>query len=210
MLPALSIVFLDGQLLIVHQLPVCCLYMFLNFLFNHAKKLTLEGSAWSGRFNLSSLSLFSFSELNKALDTNYKQVQLMKGSNFPSTRTTNSVQLILGWQYSMAIQHFYMYSFLRITSNEPICFEGWNKFSVPIWSPWEPILTCRGQLSLTEGESDFFHLPVFFFGVSSAWTQWSPTQHPQKLGTAQLGLLSNSFYFWNVIFQPMVFPFVYA
>ena len=30
----------------------------------------LEGSAWTGHLNLSSLSLFSFSELNKALDTN--------------------------------------------------------------------------------------------------------------------------------------------
>ena len=38
--------------------------------FNRAKKPTLEGSAWTGRLNLSSLSLFSFSELNKALDTN--------------------------------------------------------------------------------------------------------------------------------------------
>ena len=38
--------------------------------FNRAKKPTLEGSDWTGRLNLSSLLLFSFSELNKALDTN--------------------------------------------------------------------------------------------------------------------------------------------
>ena len=38
--------------------------------FNRAKKPMLEGSAWTGHLNLSSLSLFSFSELNKALDTN--------------------------------------------------------------------------------------------------------------------------------------------
>ena len=38
--------------------------------FNRAKKPTLEGSAWTRGLNLSSLSLFSFSELNKALDTN--------------------------------------------------------------------------------------------------------------------------------------------
>ena len=49
--------------------------MFLNFFslveFNRAKKpTTLEVSAWTGRLNLSSLSLFRFSELNKALDTN--------------------------------------------------------------------------------------------------------------------------------------------
>ena len=52
--------------------------------------------------------------------------------------------------------------------NEPDCIEGWNKFSVRIWSPWEPNLTHRRQLSLTEGESNFLPLPVFFFGVSSA------------------------------------------
>ena len=38
--------------------------------FNRVKKPTLEGSTWTGGMNLSSLSLFSFSELNKALDTN--------------------------------------------------------------------------------------------------------------------------------------------
>ena len=38
--------------------------------FNQAKKATLEGSAWTTHSNLSSLSLFSFSELNKAFDTN--------------------------------------------------------------------------------------------------------------------------------------------
>ena len=49
--------------------------MFLNFFypveFNRTKKpTTLEGSAWTGRLNLSSLLLFWFSELNNALDTN--------------------------------------------------------------------------------------------------------------------------------------------
>ena len=63
--------------------------------------------------------------------------------------------------------------FTRITSNEPVCFEGWNKFSVPIWSPWEPNLTHRRS-------------------------------------GCQLGLLSINFDFRNVIFQPMVFPFVWA
>ena len=38
--------------------------------FNRAKKPTLEGSAWTWLLNLSSLSLFSFSELNNALNTN--------------------------------------------------------------------------------------------------------------------------------------------
>ena len=60
----------------------------------------LEGIAWTGRLNPSSLSLFSFSELNKTLDTN-ERIQLKKGFHFPSTRTVNSVWLILGSQYSL-------------------------------------------------------------------------------------------------------------
>ena len=63
--------------------------------------------------------------------------------------------------------------FARITSNEPVCFEGWNKFSVPIWFPWEPNLSHRRRECL-------------------------------------LGLLSINFDFRNVIFQPIVFPFVWA
>ena len=51
-----------------------------------------------------------------------------------------------------------------------VCFEGWNTFLVPIWSPWEPNLSHRRR-------------------------------------GCQLGLLSINFVFWNVIFQPMVFPF---
>ena len=63
--------------------------------------------------------------------------------------------------------------FTRITSNQPVCFEGWNKFSVTIRSPWEPNLT-------------------------------------HKPSGCQLSLLSINFDFRNVIFQPMVFPFVWA
>ena len=52
------------------------------------------------RLNHSSLSLSRFSELNKVLDTNeYNSV--MKGFHFLSTRTTNSIRLILGSQYSL-------------------------------------------------------------------------------------------------------------
>ena len=80
----------------------------------------------------------------------HKGKQLMKGFYFPSTRTTNSVRLILGSQYSRC----------ENTSDEPLCFEGWNKFSVPIWSPWEHAeeagasLTCY-QSTLISGTSFF-------------------------------------------------------
>ena len=45
-------------------------WIFYQVEFNQAQKATLEGTAWTTHSNLSSLSLFSFSELNKALDTN--------------------------------------------------------------------------------------------------------------------------------------------
>ena len=45
-------------------------WIFSSVEFNQAKKATLEGTAWTTHSNLSSLSLYSFSELNKALDTN--------------------------------------------------------------------------------------------------------------------------------------------
>ena len=87
---------------------------------------------------------------------------------FPLERQTRS-DWSLARNILLAIQHFHTYNFARITSKEPVCFEGWNcKFSVPIWSPWELNLTHRRQLSLTEGESDFLPLPVFFVRVSSA------------------------------------------
>ena len=128
---------------------------------NRAKKPTLEGSAWTGRLNLSSLSLFSFSELNKALDTNeynWWRVFIFLPQELQTRSDLSSARNIL---------------FARITTNEPVCIEGWNKFSVPIWSPWEPNLTHRRS-------------------------------------GCQLGLLSINFVFRNVIFQPMVFPFVWA
>ena len=111
--------------------------------------------------NHSSLSLSRFSELNKALDTNeYNRwrVFIFLPQELQTRSDLSSARNIL---------------FARITSKEPVCFEGWNKFSVPIWSPWEPNLTHRRS-------------------------------------GCQLGLLSINFDFRNVIFQPMVFPFVWA
>ena len=67
-----------------------------------------------------------------------------------------------------------IFSLRELNQTSPhVCFEGWNKLSVPIWSPWEPNLT--------------------------RWRR-----------RCQLGLLSINFVFRNVIFQPMVFPFVWA
>ena len=124
------------------------------------------------RLNRALESLFTFTPLvfRTKQGAWHKRIQLMKGSDlfFPLERQTRS-DWSLARNILLAIQHFHTYSFARITSKEPVCFEGWNcKFSVPIWSPWEPNLTHRRQLSLTEGESDFLPLPVFFLRVSSA------------------------------------------
>ena len=111
------------------------------------------------RFNHSSLSLCRFSELNKALNTNeynWWRVFIFLPQELQTRPDLSSTCNIL---------------FARI--NEPVCIEGWNKFSVPIWSPWEPNLTRRRR-------------------------------------RCQLGLLSINFVFRNVIFQPIVFPFVWV
>ena len=125
-----------------------------------------------------------------------------------------------------AIQHLHMYRFIAIIiSNEPVCFEGWGKFSrsVPIRSQWEPNLTHREQLSLTEGERVFLPLPVDLLFRR----EFSDRQHnksntgfgdksmlflhfPRKFRAGQLSLLSINFNFRNVVFQPMIFPFVWA
>ena len=51
---------------------------------------------------------------------------------------------------------------LRELHDEPVCFEGWNKFSVPIWPLWEPNLThrrSRCQLDLLSVNFDFRYFP---------------------------------------------------
>ena len=88
-----------------------------------------ETDVGRGRFNHSSLSLSRFSELNKALDTNeynWWRVFIFLPQELRTWSDLSSARNIL---------------FARITTNEPVCIEGWNKFSVPIWSPWEPNLT---------------------------------------------------------------------
>ena len=100
----------------------------------------------------------------------HKQIQLTKG-DFPSIRTTNSVRLILGSKYSIDNPTL---------SHEQLC-ENHIKRAHLLWGLKQVLgsnmihlrtnLTHRRQLSLTEGESDFLPLPVFF----SEWVQRSPT-----------------------------------
>ena len=74
----------------------------------------LEGSAWTGHLNLSSLSLLLFSELNKALDTNkYNWWRVL--IFLPLELQTRSDWSLAG-NNLLAIQHFHTYSFARIIS----------------------------------------------------------------------------------------------
>ena len=121
---------------------------------NRAKKPTLKGSTWTGRLNLSSL----FRPKQGAW---HKRIQLMKGFDFLSTRTTNSVRLIVGSQNSiLEIEHFHTYSFQMRESHQssPYALRAETSFR----------FQSDRQSSPTEGESDIRPLPVFFFGVVSA------------------------------------------
>ena len=106
-------------------------------------------------------------------------MQLMKGFHFPSTRTTNSVRLILGSQYSLC---------KSLNQTSPlVCFEGWNTFLVPIWSPWEPNLSHRWrgcQLGLLSINSVFLN---FFYPVEFNWAK-----KPTLEGSAWTGCLNFS------------------
>ena len=78
-------------------------YMFLNFSTqwnpigwrNWRWKAALEPGSW---ISLITFTLLVFRTKQGAW---HKRIQLMKSFHFPSTRTTNSVRLILGSQYSL-------------------------------------------------------------------------------------------------------------
>ena len=175
------------------------------------KKRTLEDSAW----NLFTFTLLIFRTKQGAW---HKRIQLKRGSDFPSTRTSHTVRLILGLQYSVENPTRHTYSSARIASNEPVYFEGWNKFSDSIRSPWEPNLTHRWRLSYRRRKRFSSSVGLLFR------SEFSDRRHntgfgdksivflhfPQKFRVGQLSLLSINFDFQNVIFQPMLFPFVWV
>ena len=144
--------------------PCTCFWIFLLSGLRSARKPTLE-AALESLFARTTVLVVGINQ--GAWD---KGKQLMKVSDLPSTGTTQSIRFIL------AIFYWQANTFTQLCQNNtkgPFCFEGWNKFSVSIWRAWDPNLTLneqphRRQLSLTEEESDFLPLPVFFFGVSSA------------------------------------------
>ena len=178
------------------------MYMFLNFS-TQWNSIRWRNRRWKVKhLNPALESLFTFTLLvfRTKKGAWHKRIQLMKGSDFPSPRTTNSVRLILSSQYSIGNPRLSHVQFCKNYIKRVHLLWWLNKFLVPMWSPWEPILTHRWQLSLTEGESDFPPLPVFFFGVSSAIAHiiWV------------LVIRVSCFYISHKNFQPVVFSFVWA
>ena len=110
---------------------------------NRAKKPMLEGNAWiTVHFHSPAFQ----KQTRRLTQTN----TTAEGFSFSLHKNYK-----LGPTYPWLVLNFFSG---RITSKESVCFEGWNKFSVPIWSPRKPNLTYRRrrrQLGLLSIKFDF-------------------------------------------------------
>ena len=89
------------------------------------------------------------------------------------TTPWNSVRPILGSQYSIGNPSLSLIQ-LRENHNEPVCFEGWNKFSVQLWYPENQIWHTDNSY-LTQREK-----AIFFLCWSSFRSEFS--NHRQNTG----------------------------
>ena len=142
-------------------------YMFLNF---STQWNSIGQRNWHWKAALE--SLFTFTLL--IFRTKQGPWHLMKGSDFPPQDGNK-----LGPTYPcLAIFYWQSITFTRTVSQEshqtsPSALRAEKQVLSSNIIPWEPNLTHRQQLSLTEEESDFLPLLVFF----SEWVQQSPTEH---------------------------------
>ena len=132
----------------------------------------LEGSAWIGRLNLSSLSLLSFSELNKALDTNeYNWWRVL--IFLPMERQTRS-DWPLARNILLAIQHFSdfytyrPYSFARITSKDRLLWGSKLQVLSSNLIPLRTKVDTQTTVISHRRRKRFSSSAVFFLRVSSA------------------------------------------
>ena len=180
------------------------------------KRLYLTGRH---RLNWALESLFTFALLvfRTKQGVWHKRIQLMKGSHFPSTRTTNLVRLILGSQKG---NNFTRTALWKVHPTSPFALRAETSSRsnmIPLRTKFNTQTTVisherrRKRFSSSVG-----HL---FQGEFSDWRQNTGfgdksivfLHFPRKFRAGQLyGLLSVKFHFRNVIFQPMVFPFVWA
>ena len=176
------------------------------------KKPRLEDRTWTGHLNLSSHSSFSFLELNKVLDAN--EYSWWRVLIFLSQELQTQSNLSLARNILLAIQlckNNIKRTNLLWGLRQVL---GSNNYEFPENQIWH---TDNSSLSQKEKVSFFLCQSSF-----SEWVQQSPTwprscnknimflQFPEKFRARELGLLSINFGFRNIIFQPMVFPFVWA
>ena len=135
LLPTLSLVLLYGSRYTATLSRTC--------FWNRAKKPMLEGNAWiTVHFHSPAFQ----KQTRRLTQTN----TTAEGFSFSLHKNYK-----LGPTYPWLVLNFFSG---RITSKESVCFEGWNKFSVPIWSPRKPNLTYRRrrrQLGLLSIKFDF-------------------------------------------------------
>ena len=91
------------------------------------------------RLNLSSpLEAVSWSSLNKALainECNWCNVLIFRPQAFQIRSDLLS--------HRFSVNPTFSHRSARTTPIEPFCFEGWNKFSVPMWRAWLPYWTLK-------------------------------------------------------------------
>jgi len=151
----------------------------------------------------------------------HKRIQLMKGSDFPSTRTTNSFRLILSLQHSIGnpCNTFTRRALRESHQTSPSALRAEtssrSQHDPPdnqIWHTYDSCLSQKEKVIFFLCRSSFLEwvqqLMVLDMGFGDKSILFLPFQ--QKVRPGQLGLLSINFDFRNVIFQPMVFPFVWA
>ena len=193
--------------------------MFLNLFypveFSQAKKPTLEGGVWTGRLNLSSLSLFSFAELKKALQTQAKGTDEEFWFSFQKNHKfcpTYPRLAIFFWQ-SNTLRESHQTSRSTLRAETSSLFQ-YDPPENQIWHTNDIFShRRRKRLSLSDGPlfrselSDRRHNTGFGLGFGDK--SIVSLHFPRKVRAGQQGLLSINFDFRNVTFQPTVFPFVW-
>ena len=96
--------------------------LFLNF-----------SSTWNSIWQRQEGSALTLLVFRTKQGTWHKQIQMMKGYGFPSTRTTNLVRLIFGSQYSIGNPTLSQVQLTRIWS---INFDFWNTIFQPMVFPF--------------------------------------------------------------------------
>ena len=199
------------------------MYMFLNFSTqwnsmgrrNRRWKAALEVGAWRGRLNLSSLSLFSFSELNKAIDTNEYNSWRVLISLIPQELQTRSD---LSTARSQKDNNFTRKALRELHQTSPFALRAETSprsSMIPLKTKFNTqttVISHRSRKRFSSSAGHLFRSEFSDYRQNTGFRDKSivSLHFPRKFRAGQLGLLSINFDFRNVIFQPMVFLFVWG